>query len=274
MLPKKLHRFLLNLDLDKTKVAVLTGAGVSAESGIPTFRGEEGYWTEGSTVYTPQEMATYQMFTRDPRLVWRWYLYRFSVVSDAEPNEGHYALVQMENHLKDNFQLITQNVDHLHIRAGSRRVYSIHGDISYMRCANECTTELFHLPESWSTLPKCDESFNSYFEKLKCPKCSSLTRPHVLWFDEYYNDTYFYFNQSLEAALESDVLIVVGTSGATNLPNQIVRKAYSRGHTIIDINIERNPFSTYADNSNNGAFLEGKSGYWLSEIAKTISRNI
>src|SRR5512138_2460273 len=110
------------------KVVALTGAGISAESGIPTFRGAEGYWVVGSRNYMPQEMATLEMFERAPEEVWRWYLYRFGICRDASPNAGHAALVSLEDALGDRFTLVTQNIDGLHRRAGSRRVYTIHGD--------------------------------------------------------------------------------------------------------------------------------------------------
>src|SRR3954471_6406712 len=119
------------------KVVVLTGAGVSAESGIPTFRGQEGYWTIGAREYHPQELATHDAFEAMPWEVWAWYLYRRSVCRRAEPNAGHRALVRLDAALPDRFALVTQNVDGLHGRAGSPdlRTFPIHGDISLMRCA-------------------------------------------------------------------------------------------------------------------------------------------
>src|SRR6185312_3235449 len=112
-------------------IVVLTGAGVSAESGIPTFRGKEGYWTVGSREYHPQELATHAAFTRMPWDVWAWYLHRRAVCRRAEPNAAHHALARLP------CDLITQNVDGLHRRAGSRP-YAIHGDIDHMRCADDC----------------------------------------------------------------------------------------------------------------------------------------
>ena len=118
-LPRELLDQLYALRDGDGSLVVLSGAGISAESGIPTFRGKEGYWTVGSTEYHPQEMATFAMFTREPEAIWGWYLYRRTVCHEAGPNAGHQAVVRMEQALGDRFLLITQNVDGLHLRAGN-----------------------------------------------------------------------------------------------------------------------------------------------------------
>src|SRR5512144_3067857 len=136
----KLAELLAGVRARSGNVVALTGAGISAESGIPTFRGAEGYWVVGSRNYMPQEMATRAMFERDPAEVWRWYLYRFGVCKDARPNDGHRALAALERALGDAFALVTQNIDGLHVRAGSsrERTFEIHGDAGLVRCADEC----------------------------------------------------------------------------------------------------------------------------------------
>ena len=118
-------------------LCVLTGAGISAESGIPTFRGKDGYWVVGSRNYMPEEMATARMFERQPEEVWRWYLYRFGICHKFAPNPAHHALVELERHCGERFRLVTQNIDGLHRRAGSthERTYCIHGDSAWVRCA-------------------------------------------------------------------------------------------------------------------------------------------
>ena len=224
-------------------ITVLTGAGISAESGIPTFRGPEGYWTVGSKVYHPQEMATFEMFCRMPDEVWRWYLYRMGVCAAAAPNPGHLALVAMEHHFGDRFTLITQNVDGLHLRAGNslERTYQIHGNVFFMRCSLNCTDEVYPLPAE--VQPKtADEPLTATDrEHLRCPRCGAYTRPHVLFFDESYNEEHYHFYSTLHTARETELLIVVGTSGATNLPNQVVQEVYRHGAMIVDFNIEANP---------------------------------
>src|SRR5512138_3835802 len=142
----KLAELLEGVRARSGNVVALTGAGISAESGIPTFRGTDGYWVVGSRNYMPQEMATQRMFQRAPEEVWRWYLYRFGVCRHAQPNAGHAALVRLEQALGERFTLVTQNIDGLHRRAGSERVYCIHGDAGWVRCARECGAGLLDLP--------------------------------------------------------------------------------------------------------------------------------
>ncbi|MCH8845522.1 MAG: RNA polymerase subunit sigma [Proteobacteria bacterium] len=254
-------------DQDK-HITVLTGAGISAESGIPTFRGTEGYWTIGSKEYHPQEMATYAMFTERPDEVWKWYLYRLSVCGNAKPNQGHLALVEMERRLQDRFTLITQNVDNLHIRAGNspERTYQIHGNVFFMRCVNECKESIYPLP--MEILPRDKDQHLSSDDKkiLSCPDCGAGTRPHVLWFDEIYDEHYFKFESAMAVAAKTDVLIIAGTSGATTLPNHIANIVYHNGGMIIDINIEQTPFTELAVNSVNGDFLNMTCSEGLAKI--------
>lgn len=254
-------------------ITVLTGAGISAESGIPTFRGPEGYWTVGSKVYHPQEMATFEMFSRMPDEVWRWYLYRMGVCAAAAPNPGHQALVAMERHFGDRFTLITQNVDGLHLRAGNslERTYQIHGNVFFMRCALNCTDDVYLLPAE--VQPKtADEPLTAEDRKhLRCPRCGAYSRPHVLFFDESYNEEHYRFYSSLNTARDTDLLIVVGTSGATNLPNQIVHEVLNHGGMIVDINIEENPFSRLAAKSAHGFFLQEPSATALPALLEIMA---
>ncbi len=250
------------------RLTVLTGAGISAESGIPTFRGPEGYWTVGSKEYHPQEMATWNMFSRAPLEVWKWYLYRMDVCGRAKPNRGHRALVEMETLFQDRFTLITQNVDNLHLRAGNspKRTFQIHGNIFFMRCADECLETLYPLPDGVSGKSKDQDLTADEIALLKCPACGATTRPHVLWFDETYNEVYFKFESSLRAAARTDLLIVVGTAGATNLPNQVAALAKHAGAVLVDINIEANPFSQLALTGEKGFFIQASSGKALEAI--------
>ena len=262
---------LSQLAADKARVTVLTGAGISAESGIPTFRGPEGYWTIGSREYFPEEMATQAMFRQQPDEVWRWYLYRRSVCQRAKPNKGHLALAKLEAALADRFVLITQNVDGLHLRAGNslQRTYQIHGNIDYMRCANACSNAVYPVPKAMPLKNKEDPLSNADRQLLRCPECGGPARPHVLWFDEYYNEDYYKFNSSLRAASQTDLLIVAGTSGATNLPNQVAWATQQRGGLIIDINPQENPFSALAVQSG-GYFLQQPGGEVLPELVELL----
>lgn len=259
---------LTNLRSREGNLVVLTGAGISAESGIPTFRGKDGFWVVGSQVYQPQEMATYAMFTKDREAVWSWYLYRRSLCRQATPNAGHQAVVQMEHLLTDRFRLITQNVDGLHIRAGSSldRTYQIHGNIDYARCDHGCGQAIWSLSDGLGVDKDKEEGLtDDEIAQLRCPSCGEWGRPHVLWFDEYYDEEHFHYESSLQTATTADVLLVVGTSGATNLPMQIGRRARVSGTFIIDVNVEANPFSEVAQSSG-GLFLQGTSGRVLPRL--------
>jgi NAD-dependent deacetylase len=256
----------------KGNLTVLTGAGISAESGIPTFRGPEGLWTVGSRVYQPQEMATLEMFRRDPRAVWQFYLWRLGVCRQAQPNRGHLALVAMEEQLRERFTLITQNVDGLHLRAGQSldRTYQIHGNLSYVRCSAACYPKVTPIPVGVAPKGRNEAIADAEWRLLHCSRCGALLRPHVLWFDESYDERFYRLHSSLAAACDTTLLIVVGTSGATNLPNQIVAHVYRRGGFIIDINPDDNPFGQLAQTSEHGLAIREKSSAVLDAIARHI----
>lgn len=270
-LPPALADRLALLANDDGKLVVLTGAGISAESGIPTFRGKDGYWAVGSREYHPQEMATFEMFSRQPEDVWSWYLYRRAVCRAAAPNEGHRAVVELEERLQDRFLLITQNVDGLHLRAGNSlaRTYQIHGNIDYARCVQP-QREPWALPVDLPPKGKGEGLTDQEREVLRGGPCRGWSRPHVLWFDECYDEENFHFNSSLSAAAAADVLLVVGTSGNTNLPMQVGMMALRRGATIVDINPDPNPFSQMAQQAAQGFFLQGSSADYLPKIVDAL----
>ena len=254
-------------------VLALTGAGVSAESGIPTFRGQEGYWTVGSREYHPQELATHDAFSRMPWDVWAWYLYRRGVCNQAEPNGAHAALVRWDAALPDRFGLITQNVDGLHPRAGSprERTYPIHGDINLMRCADDCVLDRWPIPDSVPALAKGDSVSDAVRAQLVCPKCGGMARPHVLWFDESYDEPRFFLDTARRLAGKAALLIVAGTSAQTNLPWQVVTLAARAGATIVDINVEDNPFGEIAAQS--GGAVRGPAAQILPVIVDALVRS-
>ncbi len=269
---QKLRSILDGVRAERGNVLVLTGAGMSAESGIPTFRGKEGYWVVGSRNYMPQEMATHEMFLSAPEEVWRWYLYRFGVCRHAEPNAGHRALVDLERALGDRFTLVTQNIDGLHRRAGSSesRTYCIHGDAAWVRCADDCGAGRLPLPEVGVRDPKAPLA-DAERAKLRCPGCGGWLRPHVLWFDEYYDEENYRMQSTLRAAGEARLLLVVGTSGATNLPMQIGQLARRRGIALVDVNPEYNPFAELAEESPRGFFARGTACERLPAIVAALS---
>ena len=179
-----------------TAVAVLTGAGISAESGIPTFRGAGGLWKE----HKPEELATAERFARDPRLVWEWYNWRRELIAKAVPNAGHKALVQLEIR-KPRFTLITQNVDGLHDLAGNGKILKLHGDIWRMRCTS-CGA---NFPNRRVPLPKIPPH---------CA-CGGLARPGVVWFGEPLPKRVI--DEATQAVKSSEILLVIGTSAVVYL---------------------------------------------------------
>ena len=255
-------------------LVVLSGAGISAESGIPTFRGPEGYWTVGSRHCRPEEMATLGMFRSKPDEVWRWYLRRLAVCRGAEPNAAHRAVVDMERLFGDRFLLITQNVDGLHLRAGNtpERTYQIHGNINFVRCARSCSDDIYPLPASVELKARDEPLSDADRAALRCPACGAWARPHVLWFDEYYDEELYRFNSSIEAAAGAGMLLIVGTSGATSLPMQIGSVAAGRGALLVDVNPDRNPFSAMAERAN-GFFLDGAAGTVLPSLLEAMRRD-
>lgn len=248
----------------------LTGAGVSAESGVPTFRGKDGYWVVGSRNYHAQELATRAAFVKIPHAVWGWYLHRLRVCRAAQPNAAHRAVADLASTLGERFLLITQNVDGLHSRAGSPegRTYEVHGNISLMRCSAGCAG-LVPVPEALIDA-RLDADPGELDERLRCPLCAAWMRPHVLWFDEFYDEALFRFESSLAAADDAALLVVVGTTGTTNLPLQIGERAAQRRVPMLVINPDPNPFSELARGLPDAAYLEGRAGHWLPHVAGLI----
>ena len=233
----------------------LTGAGFSAPSGIPTFRGEEGYWTVGSRVYHPQELATSEAYQQIPREVWRWYLYRKTVCDRAAPNAAHHALAALEVRLGDAFRLVTQNVDGLHLRAGSTpaRTHEIHGNIDRMR--DERTGEVLPIPEGCAIADKDAVLDDAVWARLVNPRTGNRCRPHVLWFDEYYEEELYRSESALRAARSASAVVVVGTSGAARLPWLCAQAGMANGAVLIDVNPEENPFRELAQAYGRGAVV-------------------
>jgi NAD-dependent deacetylase len=158
-------------------------------------------------------------------------------------------------------------VDNLHILAGNsyERTYQIHGNAYLMRCANGCCRDLYPIPLELATDRKGKRPTQEQVALLRCPRCDGRARPHVLWFDEIYDEKFFRFRSSLKAAAQADLLVVVGTSGSTNLPNQVAYGVLMRDKPIIDVNIEENPFSQMARLSG-GLFLKETGAFGLKRL--------
>lgn len=223
---KDIQNIIKNLPEKIDSVAVITGAGISSESGIPTFRGKDGLWKN----YRAEDLATPYAFSRDPKLVWEWYEMRRGIIKNAHPNEAHKTLVEIEEFFED-FLLITQNVDGLHEKAGSQNFIEIHGNIWRSRCINCGYKEFLDTP--LEMIPP------------RCPKCSSLMRPDVLWFGEMYDE--ILLQKVYNYLKETDLLLVIGSSGYVSLPVYLAREAHSNGAFIIEINPEISEYSYYSD---------------------------
>ena len=225
-------------------VCVLTGAGVSAESGVPTFRdAQEGLWAK----YRPEDLATPEAFLADPALVWRWYRWRRDVVAGVAPNAGHLALARLQA-LVPRLTLITQNVDNLHQRAGSADVIEFHGNIFDDRCFAEGTR---HTGDEAHEIPTC-------------PECGSPLRPGVVWFGEAIPERAL--DESCAAAADCDVFLSIGTSSAVYPAAGLADIARKQSAVLVEINPEPSMRAASFDFA-----LAGKSGEILPELVESLS---
>jgi NAD-dependent deacetylase len=213
-------------------VTVLTGAGISADSGVPTFRGTDGLWRN----VRAENLATPEAFARDPRLVWEWYNWRRELIATKQPNPAHLALVELEHRMPDTFWLITQNVDALHRAAGSQRLSEIHGNIWKVRCT-DCSviSENREIP---ILIPPT------------CRLCQALLRPHIVWFGEsLWEEDLRRCDQAIQSC---DLLLVIGTSGVVYPAAGFASVAKKVGALVIEINLESTPQSDLVDLSLQG----------------------
>lgn len=223
-------------------VTVLTGAGISAESGMPTFRGEGGLWRN----HRPEQLATPEAFHRDPALVWEWYDWRRGLVGRCAPNAAHRALAEMETALPD-FTLITQNIDGLHQAAGNRNVLELHGNIWRTRCVN-CGVQTEDRQVSLPEIPP------------HCPKCGEIVRPDVVWFGEPLP------SEVLEAAVAAvercRLMLVIGTSAIVQPAASLPLMAMRNGARLVEVNPAETPLSPYADQTLRGPAAEVLPQWW------------
>jgi NAD-dependent deacetylase len=221
--------------------AVLAGAGLSAESGVPTFRGEDGLWRN----FRPEELASPEAFTRDPKLVWEWYDWRRQVISDLKPNPGHTALADLEKS-HSSFWLITQNVDGLSRSAGSRKVLEIHGNIWRVKCTG---------------CGKYFEDRSAHLTELPptCRDCGKHLRPDIVWFGESLPSGTL--NKALDAARNADLFLIIGTAGVVEPAASLARLSKEAGAKIIEINLEKSALSEISD-----ILILGKSGEILPKL--------
>jgi NAD-dependent deacetylase len=224
------------------RVVALSGSGISAESGVPTFReARTGLWER----YDPKQLATPEAFARDPRLVWEWYEWRRKLVSEAEPNAGHRALAELERRIPE-FTLVTQNVDGLHERAGSRNVIELHGNILRSKCSRE--GGLVEPEEQDDSVPP------------RCPRCGAFLRPDVVWFGEML--PLGAFESASEAARGCEVFLSIGTSSLVYPAAALPYEALEIGATLVEINPDLTPLTPHATFA-----LQGRAGEVLPNLA-------
>lgn len=226
---------LTELLLTAQRVTVLTGSGISAESGIPTFRGKDGLWRQ----FRAEDLATPEAFERDPALVWEWYNWRRGLMAKVEPNPGHRVLAGWEKRYP-HFALITQNIDGLHRKAGSMNVLELHGNIWKLRCTKEGSV----LDNSEFPLPEIPP---------RCPSCGALLRPHVVWFGETLDSKIL--NRAFVSSSTCEVMFSIGTSALVQPAASLPLAASEAGAKVVEINPEPTPLTDHAD-----IVLQGKAG--------------
>ena len=244
-LPFRIDPTLVNALRGANFVTALTGAGISAESGIATFRdASEGLWAR----FDPRELATPSAFARNPKRVWDWYAWRRERVAEAQPNAGHLALAALERRARE-FVLVTQNVDGLHQRAGSRNVVELHGNIARVKCSRDGT-----LVERW----EANED-----EVPRCPDCGAFLRPDVVWFDEMLAEDAL--AAADKAARRCDVLLVVGTSAEVYPAAALPDSARASGAVVVEVNPNATALSAAADH-----VLRGAAGVVLPALLSSL----
>jgi NAD-dependent deacetylase len=233
---------LIQTSRDAQRIVALTGAGISAESGLATFRdAQTGLWSK----FKPEELATVEAFRRNPKLIWDWYAWRRQQALAAQPNAAHQALVEMENRAPE-FLLVTQNVDGLHTRAGSRNLVELHGNLHRFLCfENNCSSDNFDV------------------ESGRCRSCGGNLRPDVVWFGEMLPTAAL--QTAITAAEKCDAFFSIGTSSAVYPAADLWRRAKEHGALVVEINKDPTPLTPMADYS----FI-AKAGEFLPRLVEQI----
>lgn len=236
---------LLKISLNSTRCVVLTGAGISAESGVPTFRGKEGLWNK----LKPEELATMDAFMANPKIVWEWYNWRRDLIDNVKPNDGHRALVELEKFF-GSFTLITQNVDGLHEMAGSQNVLELHGNVYRNKCL-DCNRPYFEENEiDPERIPTCKY-------------CNGKIRPDIVWFGEMLDEEII--QEAFLQTEKADLFFSIGTSTVVHPAAALPVTAKQFGATLVEVNIDETPVSELSDFS-----FRSKSGEFLPNLCREL----
>ncbi len=220
---------------------------MSAESGVPTFRGKDGLWGK----FRAEELATMEAFIANPKIVWEWYNWRRELMSKVEPNPGHHAITKLES-LCDNFTLITQNVDNLHRVAGTQQILELHGNIHRNKCV-DCNQP-------------CDPLLEIHPDAIPtCESCGGKIRPDVVWFGEMLNPQII--NQAFQESEKADIFFAVGTSAIVHPAASLPPLAKRSGATLVEVNVEETPISFLADFQ-----VAAKSGEFLPLLVEELEK--
>ncbi|MCB0385275.1 MAG: NAD-dependent deacylase [Bdellovibrionales bacterium] len=244
---------LRNLILSKASICILTGAGVSAESGVPTFREKDGLWAK----FKPEELASMDAFMSNPLRVWEWYQHRLKVIREVEPNAGHKALAQWQK-VVPGFTLVTQNVDGLHQRAGSTNVLELHGNINRSYCIS-----CHHVVDQIELKLLGDGAHPTREDLPKCPECQDLLRPDVVWFGEMLPGDIL--RASDQAARRCDLFLTIGTMGVVFPAAGLPLSALQAGAYVVEINPDETELSPYVSES-----LRGPAGHLLPQLLQQL----
>lgn len=253
---------------DTGNVLVVTGAGVSAESGIPTFRSEDGTGMYESEDFNPLELLSSRTVEHQINVLWDYYLTRFTgAMKDAKPNPAHEAIAEMEYSKRDDkFLLVTQNIDGLHLEAGNspEKTIELHGN-KMMRCSDECWLRNNNEVPKLAPIPE-----NARFpEDLTCPDCGYLMRPHVLLFDEVYTQELYRSDEAQGWAGRADLVVTVGCSAVVPVAQILANFAVHNGAMVIDVNPGEGPLSDLAEQT--GIWLKEKAGVVMPQLVEFLT---
>ena len=245
----ELERLIVSFARSGGNLLVVTGEGVAAECGVAPFRSDSRPFVYQGKPYEVRELMTHELFVQTPDVVWAWHLWRLEEVRRGQPGSVHQAAARAAERLADRLRVVTECVDGLHRRSQhpTGGLFEPQGNLFFMRCAEGCTPALYPVPESLQGRPAQQPLTGPELALLRCPACGGPTRPHILWRDESYDEPFYGVNSILETARRTDLLVMAGFSGHTNLANKVAWEiTHNHRARIVDVNPEPNPVAALA----------------------------